>query len=265
MISWHLIESINTQQLVSLKISDDAAADDDDEHPQERLVTKRRPTYLASGKWPSAARRLSARRALPKDTTALSLVVSLSITLSGGYEDGILRWALLLLAFEEYFWHFVARPVCQGIKSGKKHFAWELNLAWVKLQSRMDICDGTILVWNYRVIDQHLSLKWSKTKTWSKSGTKSCQVVWKWVQEGLEMKATSWWSRSAESPFSGSLLLARPLLSTALWGARSSWWELNLIMWKLCDRKKSNLLYIVISTTGTSLIFHKCQKEHLVL
>jgi len=45
----------------------------------------------------------SARRALPKDTTALSLVVSLSITLSGGYEDGILRWALLLLAFEEYF------------------------------------------------------------------------------------------------------------------------------------------------------------------
>ena len=145
----HFFESINTQQLVSLKISDDAAAADDDEHPQERLVTKRRPTYLASGKWPSAARRLSARRALPKDTTALSLVVSLSITLSGGYEDGILRWALLLLAFEEYFWHFVARPVCQGIESGKKHFAWELNLAWVKLQSRMDICDGTILAWNY--------------------------------------------------------------------------------------------------------------------
>ena len=55
----------------------------------ERLVTKRRPTYLASGKWPSAARRLSARRALPKDTTALSLVVSLSTTLIEGYEDGI--------------------------------------------------------------------------------------------------------------------------------------------------------------------------------
>ena len=106
MISLHLIETINTQQLVSLKISDDAAADDDDEHPQERLVTKRRPTYLASGKWPSAARRLSARRALPKDTTALSLVVSLSTTLIEGYEDGILRWALQLLAFEdsaEYF------------------------------------------------------------------------------------------------------------------------------------------------------------------
>ena len=49
MISLHLIETVNTQQLVSLKISDDAAADDDDEHPQERLVTKRRPTYLASG------------------------------------------------------------------------------------------------------------------------------------------------------------------------------------------------------------------------
>ena len=32
MISWHLIESINTQQLVSLKISEDAAAADDDEH-----------------------------------------------------------------------------------------------------------------------------------------------------------------------------------------------------------------------------------------
>ena len=90
MISLHLIETIKTQQLVSLK--DDAAAaadDDDDEHPQERLVTKRRPTYLASGKWPSAARRLSVRRALPKDTTALSLVVSLSITLIEGYEDGI--------------------------------------------------------------------------------------------------------------------------------------------------------------------------------
>ena len=93
MISLHLIETVNTQQLVSLKTSDDAAAadddDDDDEHPQERLVTKRRPTYLASGKWPSAARRLSARRALPKDTTALSLVVSLSTTLIEGYEDGI--------------------------------------------------------------------------------------------------------------------------------------------------------------------------------
>ena len=108
MISLHLIETVNTQQLVSLKISDDAAADDDDddEHPQERLVTKRRPTYLASGKWPSAARRLSARRALPKDTTALSLIVSLSTTLIEGYEDGILRWAPQLLAFEdstEYF------------------------------------------------------------------------------------------------------------------------------------------------------------------
>ena len=30
-------------------------------------------------------------------------------------------------------------------------------------------------------------------------------------------------------------------------------------------QKKSNLLYIVISTTGTPLIFHKCQREHLVL
>ena len=58
------------------------------------------------GKWPSAARRLSARRALPKDTTALSLVVSLSTTLIVGYEDGILRWALQLLAFEDSAEHF---------------------------------------------------------------------------------------------------------------------------------------------------------------